>query len=105
MVEVAKKRKQPEVQEYTEAIGITESMTRATWQYVEWSAAAELRLLSAKGVRVKSLSNEQMAKYCGRGLPWEVKQKPICFGKKENYIEEQAWHVTANDVFQETYWV
>ena len=24
---------------------------------------------------------------------------PICCGKKDNYIEEQAWHVTANDVF------
>ena len=31
MVTAAKKRKQPEVQEYAKEIGITESMTKATW--------------------------------------------------------------------------
>ena len=62
-----------------------------------WSAAAELRLLSAKGVNVRSLTNKQMTKCCGRGLPLEVRQRPLCCGKKENYIEEQAWHVSAND--------
>ena len=98
MVAAARKRKQPEVQEYAEAIGITDSMERATWQYAEWFAAAEIRLLSAKGVKVKWMTNTQMAKFCGRGLPWEVRQRPVCESKKQDYIEEQAWHVTAGDV-------
>lgn len=99
MVTAAEKRKQPEVEEYAKEIVIQESMERATWQYAEWSAAAELRLLSAKVVNAKSMSNKQMAKFCGRGLPWEVRQKPMRGGKKDNYIEEQAWHVTAGDAF------
>ena len=53
MVAAARKRKQPDVQEYANAIGITESMEKATWQYAEWSAAAEIRLLSAKGAKAK----------------------------------------------------
>ena len=65
-------------------------MKRATWQYAEWSAAAEIRLLSDKGVKVKWMSNKQMEKYCGRGLPWEVKQRPVCESKDQNYVEEQA---------------
>ena len=98
-VEAAKKRKQPEVQGYAKEIGISESMAKAIWQYAWWSAVAELRLLSAKGVKAKSMQKKQMDKYCGRGLPWEVKQKPICCGEKEDDIEEQAWHVEANDAF------
>ena len=73
IVDKARKRQtQPEVQEYAEAKGIERSMKKATWQYAEWSAAAEIRLLSAKGVKVKWMTNKQMEKYCGRGLPWEV---------------------------------
>ena len=54
MVDKARKRQtQPEVQEYAEAIGIERSMRKATWQYAEWSAAVEVRLLSAKCVKVK----------------------------------------------------
>ena len=99
MVTAARKRKQPEVQAYAREIGITESMEKTTWQYAEWSAAAELRLMSSKGVKVKWMTNSQMVKFCGRGLPWEVKQRPLCCGKKQDYIEEQAWHVTAGDAF------
>ena len=79
------------MQEYAKEIGITESMERATWQYAEWSASAEIRLLSSKGVKVKRMTKSQMANFCGRGLPWEVKQRPMCGSKKQDYIEEQAW--------------
>lgn len=99
MVAAAKKREQPEVQDYAKEIGITESMEKTTWQYAEWSAAAELRLLSSKVVKVKWMTNSQMAKFCGRGLPWEVKQKPMCCGKKQDYIEGQAWRVTSGNAF------
>ena len=85
MIDKTKKRQtQPEVQEYAEAIGIEESMRKATWQYAEWSAAAEVRLLSAKGAKVKWMTNSQMEKCCGIGLPWEVRQRPICGSKEQN---------------------
>lgn len=98
-VETAMKRKQPEVQEYVENIGIAKSMAKTTWQYAQWSAAAELRMLSAKGVKVKSLTQKQVEANCGRGLPWAVKHQPIECKKKEDYIEEQAWHVKAKEAF------
>ena len=63
-----KRARQPEVEEYAADIGISKSMWTATWQYAEWSAAAEIRLLSAKGVTVKWMTNKQIEKYCGRGL-------------------------------------
>ena len=94
-----KKERQPEVEEYAKEIGISESMGKATWQYAEWSAAAELRLLSAKGVRVKWMTNKQIEKYCGRGLPWEVRQKPVCESKDQDFIEEQAWNAKADGAF------
>ena len=82
-----KKAKQPEVEEYAAEIGISKSMWTATWQYAEWSAAAEIRLLSAKGVKVKWMTNKQIDKYCGRGLPWEVRNKPLCESKEQHFIE------------------
>ena len=84
------KRKQPEVQEYVEDIGIAKSMAKATWQYAQWSAASELRMLSAKGVKVKSLTQKKIEANSGRGLPWAVEQQPVGYNKKEDYIEEQA---------------
>ena len=69
-------------------------MKIATWQY-----AAEIRLLSAKGVKVKWMSNKQMETYCGRGLPWEVKQRPVRESKEQNYVEEQAWNAKAGEAF------
>ena len=100
MVDKARKRQtQPEVQEYAEAIGIEKNMKKATWQYAEWSAAAEVRLLSAKGVKVKWMTNKQMEKYCGTGLPWDVRQRPVCESKEQNFIEEQAWNAKADEAF------
>ena len=57
------------------------------------------RCYRQKGVKIKSMTRKHMGKNCGRGLPWAVKQQPICCGKKEQIIKEQAWHVEANDVF------
>ena len=87
------------MEEYATEIGIDASMRKATWQYAEWSAAAELRLLSAKGAKAKWMTNKQIEKYCGRGLPWEVRHKPVCESKEQNYIEEQAWNVKADGAF------
>ena len=78
---------QPEVKEYDDDTGITESMAKATWQYAQWSAATELRLLFAKGVKVKRMSQNQIEENCGRGLPWRVKQQPIGSKKHERYIK------------------
>ena len=77
MVERALKRKQPEVQEYADDIGITKSMAKATWQYAQLSVATELIMLSSKGVKVRSLSEKHIDANCGRGLPWAVKQQSI----------------------------
>ena len=74
-------------------------MAKATWQYAQWSAAAELRMLSAKGVKVKSLTQKHIEANCGRGLPCALKQQPVECKKKEDYIEEQAWHVEAKEAF------
>ena len=43
-------------------------MARATREYAEWSAAAELRLLSSEGVDIDRFTPEDYRKYCGRGL-------------------------------------
>ena len=100
MVDKARKRQnQPEVEEYAAEIGIDESMRKATWQYAEWSAAVEIRLLSAKGVRVEWMTNKQIEKYCGRGLPWEVRQQTVCESKEQNFVEEQAWNANADRAF------
>ena len=40
-----------------------------------------------------------MEKYCGRGLPWEVWQRPVCESKEQNFVEEQAWNAKADEAF------
>ena len=64
-VEKAFKNVHKEVEEYAEALGILESMKKATRQYAEWSAAAELRMLSTQGVKVKKLTLKTLRKTVG----------------------------------------
>ena len=45
------------------------------------------------------MTNKQIEKYCGRGLPWEVRQRPVCESKDQDYIEEQAWSMKADGAF------
>ena len=90
IVDKARKREnQPGVEEYAAEIGIDTSMRKATWQYAEWSAAAELRLLSANGVKAKWMTNKQIEKYCGRGLPWEVRQNLFAEAKNKTMLKNK----------------
>jgi hypothetical protein len=57
-------------EEYAQQIGIQENMKKATRQYAEWSAAAELRMFAKEKVKVRKMSEDDMKLYCGRGLPW-----------------------------------
>ena len=58
--------------EYTTRLGISEEVGVATREYAEWSAAAELRLLSSEGVDIDQFTKADFRKYCGRGLPWRT---------------------------------
>ena len=93
-------KQQQELEEYAETMGITQDMTKATRQYVEWSAAAELRMLSTKGVLVRRLSQKDIDMNCGRGLPWQIEHKPVGPPKTKRIIEEQAWEVGAENAFE-----
>ena len=88
------------MEDYAEALGILDSVKKATRQYAEWSAAAELRMLSTKGVKVRRMRRNDIEENCGRGMPWKVEQREIGPTKHERVIEEQAWEVGADNAFE-----
>ena len=75
-------------------------MGTATREYAEWSAAAELRMLSSEGVDVDQFTDADFRKYCGRGLPWRTKMVKLGRPAVERVIEDQAWFMGVADAFE-----
>ena len=89
--------------EYAERIGIKEEMDKATRQYAEWSAAAEIRMFAKEGIKVHELTKADHKKYLGRGLPWRtdmVSLDKTAKGHNHRKLEDHAWRLGVSEAFE-----
>ena len=84
----------------TTKLGVNCGMAKATRQYADRSAAAELRMLSKEGVLVHKVSRKEIALYCGRGMPWRTKMVTVGGETGKHIIANQAWSVRAVGAFE-----